>query len=56
VLPVVQFKWMEPEETGGRPILQYVLDVVPPPLGWEGPPNAEVSRALGQWRPKKGPE
>lgn len=39
--PPAQFKFVEPEETGGRPILQYALEMAPPPLGWEGPPNPE---------------
>lgn len=42
----LQFKWREPEETGGRAILYYVLEMVPPPMGWEGAPNGEV-RVLG---------
>jgi hypothetical protein len=43
----LQFKWMEPEETGGRAIQCYVLEMLPPPLGWEGPPNAEVRQGHG---------
>lgn len=32
------YKWAEPEETGGRPILEYQLQMLPPPEGWQGPP------------------
>ncbi|GBF99904.1 hypothetical protein Rsub_12812 [Raphidocelis subcapitata] len=37
----LKLKWALPDETGGEPILQYVLEMAPPPLGWEGPPNDE---------------
>lgn len=36
----VQFKWSEPEETGGRPVQLYVLEMTPPPMGWESPPSS----------------
>ncbi|KAI8476074.1 MAG: fibronectin type III [Monoraphidium minutum] len=37
----LKLKWALPEETGGEPILQYVLEMTPAPLGWEGPPGPE---------------
>jgi hypothetical protein len=48
-LSPLQLKWSVPEETGGEPILQYVLEMQPAPLGWEGPANPEV-RGVAMWR------
>jgi hypothetical protein len=44
--PPAQLKWTLPDETGGEPILQYVLQMQPSPLSWEGMPNTEVRRLL----------
>jgi hypothetical protein len=44
---MLKFKWPEPEETGGRPVLEYVLECHPPPLGHELPPTREVSAWAG---------
>ncbi len=52
-LRAVQFKFLEPEETGGRSILNYVLEMAPPPLGWEGAPNAEVGE-MARWAGRCG--
>ena len=41
--PALQFKWSEPDETGGLKIQAYVLELVPAPLGCEASPNAEAS-------------
>lgn len=38
----VQVKWLEPSETGGREILEYRLQLAPPPQGWEEGIDAEV--------------
>ncbi|KIZ02144.1 fibronectin type III domain containing 3A, partial [Monoraphidium neglectum] len=37
----LKLKWTLPDETGGEPILQYVLQMQPSPLSWEGMPNTE---------------
>lgn len=52
-----QLKWALPDETGGEPILLYVLEMTPPPLEWPGPPNDEVGGAhigLFTWSPPSG--
>lgn len=43
-----QLKWALPDETGGEPILDYVLQMQPSPLGWEGAPNSEVGRGASK--------
>lgn len=39
----VQYKWVEPHETGGRPIDEYQLDIFPPPGPSEEAAAAQVS-------------
>ena len=38
----LKFKWSEPVENGGHPILAYVLECHPPPEGFQGKPTSEV--------------
>jgi len=37
----LKFKWSEPSETGGHPILMYVFDCHPAPEGHKGEPTSE---------------
>jgi len=38
----LKLKWTLPDETGGEPILHYVLEMSPQPLEWKQDPNTEV--------------
>lgn len=38
----LKFKWPEPEEDGGHPVVEYVFECHPPPLGHDLPPTPEV--------------
>ena len=49
--PPSQFKFADPEEAGGRPVVQWALEMAPPPLEWEGQQNTE-----GWWPIYSGPE
>ncbi len=44
---MLQLKWTPPEETGGEVIREYVLEMQPPPVGWEQPATDAVSGCGG---------
>ena len=47
----MQFRWREPEETGGLPIDRYRLQISPPPAGAEASADAEVRNAFAPSTP-----
>lgn len=41
---LLKYKWAEPSENGGHPILAYVVQCHPPPEGFQGQPTPEVRK------------